>query len=49
MVAKRSKWLMGFTPIIKLADPGSNPAWDYDIDNSEVEITCYFSNSKAPG
>ena len=27
VVAKWSKWLMWFTPIIKLVDPGSNPAW----------------------
>ena len=22
--------------------PGSNPAWDYDIDGSELEITCHY-------
>ena len=25
------------------------PAWDYDIDCSEVEILCSYLNSRAPG
>ena len=28
VVVEWSKLLMLFTPILKLADPGSNPAWD---------------------
>ena len=28
---------------------GSIPSQDYDIDRSEVEILCNFSNSRAPG
>ena len=33
MVAEPSKWLMWFTPILKLADPGLNPARDYHTDH----------------
>ena len=29
--------------------PGSNPNQDYNIDHSELEITCHYSNSRAPG
>ena len=29
--------------------PGLNLAWDYNIDHSELEINCCYSNSKAPG
>ena len=29
--------------------PGLNPAQDYDIDRSEQEITCRYSNSRALG
>ena len=29
--------------------PGSNPTLDWDIDCSELEITCRYSNSRAPG
>ena len=25
------------------------PAWHYNIDRSELEITCHYSNSRAPG
>ena len=25
------------------------PTWDYDIDRSELEITCRYLNSRAPG
>ena len=25
------------------------PTWDYDIERSEVEILCHYSNSRAPG
>ena len=28
---------------------GSIPSQDYDIDGSEVEILCHYSNTRAPG
>ena len=27
--------------------PGSNPAWEYDIVRSELEISCRYSNNRA--
>ena len=38
MVVERSKWLKWFTPILKLADPGLNPVWGYNIDRPELKI-----------
>ena len=29
--------------------PSLNPFREYDIDHSELEITCCYSNSRAPG
>ena len=29
--------------------PGLNPSRDYDIDRSESEMACQYSNSRVPG
>ena len=29
--------------------PGLNPSRDYDIDCSESEMACHYSNSRVPG
>ena len=38
ILAQRSKWLMWFTPILKLANPGSNPTQDGYIHRSELKL-----------
>ena len=53
MVAEWSKWLVCFTPILKLTDPGLNPDWGmylygqiYMVANTPavIEVPLYINN-----